>query len=63
MNSGIAFSWSLVAPNTAWSGYQGLDLVGAAVAGAVFVVAAPVVVEGAGRVPGAFAFGPPAAPV
>jgi hypothetical protein len=40
-----------------------LDFVVVAVAGAVFVVAAPVVVDGAGRVPGAFAFGPPAAPV
>jgi hypothetical protein len=42
-----------------------LDLVAAAVAGAVFVLvlAAPVVVDGAGRVPGAFAFGPPATPV
>ena len=40
-----------------------MDFVVVAVAGAVFVVAAPVVVDGAGRVPGAFAFGPPAAPV
>src|SRR4051812_7842412 len=26
LNSGIAFSWSLVASNTAWSGYQGFGL-------------------------------------
>jgi hypothetical protein len=47
LNSGICFSWSLVALNTAWSGYHGFDFE----AGAVLVLAAPVVVVGAGRVP------------
>src|SRR5216684_2857760 len=61
LNSGIAFSSSLVALNTAWSGYHGLDFGVVAVAGGVFVVAAPVVVDDAGRLPGAF--GAPATPV
>src|ERR1700676_5009592 len=54
LNSGIAFSSSLVALNRAWSGYHGLgfDVVVAEDA-AVLVLAAPVVV--AGRLPGAFA--------
>src|SRR6266851_662397 len=61
LNSGIAFSSSLVALNTAWSGYHGLDFGVVAAAGGVFVVAAPVVVDDAGRLPGAF--GAPATPV
>src|SRR4051812_27343847 len=44
LNSGIAFNSSLVALNTAWSGYQGLAF---EVEAAGAVVAAPVVVEGA----------------
>ena len=66
LNSGIAFNSSLVALNTAWSGYHGLGfdtvaVAGAAgVAGAVLVFAAPVVVDVAGRVPAGP--GPPAAP-
>jgi hypothetical protein len=60
LNSGIALSSSLVALNTAWSGYQGLGFAIVA-AGAVFVVAAPVVVDDAGLVAGAF--GPFDAPV
>jgi hypothetical protein len=61
LNSGIAFSSSLVALNTAWSGYQGLDFAVVAAAGGGLAVAAPVVVAGAGRLPGAF--GAPATPV
>src|ERR1700694_832873 len=59
LNSGIAFSSSLDALNTAWSGYQGLGF--AMVAAVLLVVAAPVVVGNAGRL--AAAFGEPAAPV
>ena len=59
LNSGIAFSSSLVALNTAWSGYHGLDF--EAEAGAVLVPAEPVVVDDAGRLP--VAFGPPDTPV
>jgi hypothetical protein len=60
LNSGIAFNSSLVALNTAWSGYHGLGFDAVAVAGAVFVFAAPVVVDVAGRVPaaGGFALAP-----
>src|SRR5258708_27788479 len=60
LNSGIAFNSSLVALNTAWSGYQGLGFDMVAVAGGVFVFAAPVVVDDAGRLPpaGRFALAP-----
>ena len=60
LNSGIAFNSSLVALNTAWSGYHGLGFEAVAVAGAVLVFAAPVVVDVAGRVPaaGGFALAP-----
>ena len=61
LNSGIAFSSSLVALYTAWSGYQGLGFDVVAVAGAGLVVAEPVVVDDAGRLPGAL--GPFDAPV
>ncbi len=54
LNSGIAFSSSLVALNTAWSGYQGFGF--ETTAGVV--VAAPVVVPVAGLVPGAGAHAP-----
>src|SRR6202163_3023803 len=54
LNSGIAFSSSLVALKRAWSGYHGLGFdVVVAEDGAVLVLAAPVVV--AGRLPGALA--------
>ena len=48
LNSGIAFNSSLVALNTAWSGYHGLGFDAVAADGALF--AAPVVVD-AGRLP------------
>src|ERR1700757_3974311 len=59
LNSGIAFSSSLVALNTAWSGYHGLDF--DAEAGAVLVPVEPVVVDDAGRLP--VAFEPPDTPM
>src|SRR5258707_3750354 len=49
LNSGIAFNSSLVALNTAWSGYHGLGFEAVAVAGAGFGFAAPAVVDDAGR--------------
>ena len=55
LNSGIAFNSSLVALNTAWSGYQGFGFDAVAVdgavlvEGAVLVFEAPVVVDDAGR--------------
>ena len=52
LNSGIAFSSSLVALNTAWSGYHTLYFDDEAVA--VLELAEPVVVDDAGRLPVAF---------
>src|SRR6266702_3491353 len=64
LNSGIAFSSSLVALNTAWSGYHGLGFGAGIEDGPVFepvpVPAAPVVVGDAGRLPAGL--GPPGAP-
>ena len=51
LNSGIAFNSSLVALNTAWSGYHGLGLEAGIADGPVFEPAAPVVVGDAGRLP------------
>ena len=50
LNSGNAFSSSLVALNTAWSGYQGFGLAAGAI-GWLVAPAAPVVVVDAGRLP------------
>ena len=59
LNSGIAFNSSLVALNTAWSGYHGFGFEAGIVDGPVLVPAAPVVVGDAGRLPAGL--GPPAA--
>src|SRR5229473_8124373 len=60
LNSGIAFNSSLVALNTAWSGYHGFGFEAGIEDGPVLVPAAPVVVDDAGRLPAGL--GPPAAP-
>src|SRR5260370_31349029 len=56
LNSGIAFNSSLVALNTAWSGYHGLGFEAGIADGPVLVPAAPVVVDDAGRLPPARRF-------
>jgi hypothetical protein len=59
LNSGIFVSSSLVALNSAWSGYQGLGLDGVAADAPVVAVEPVVVVEDGRPAPGGMVFAAP----